>query len=228
MHAFCRGHANTTGLWPVSGDVISLGVTGGIGSGKSTVSQMLAKYGCGWVLDADQIARSVTLPGGKAIAALAREFGDDIIGADGAMNRATVRQRAFTEPSFRHRLEAIIHPLVHDAFRERHNEALVQGVPLLIYDIPLLVESMHWRQRLPFVVVVDCSEQTQIQRVQARNGLDVQEVRNIIQAQATRKQRLSAADAILCNEHISLDELGKQCQQLSNILGLQSIAKDSA
>lgn len=228
MHADRRNQTDNAGLWPVTGDVISLGVTGGIGSGKSTVSRMLAKYGKGWVLDADHVARSVTLPNGKAIAALAREFGDDIIDSTGAMDRATVRQRAFTEPGFRQRLEAIIHPLVQDAFRERHDEALMQGVPLLIYDIPLLIESTHWRQRLPFVVVVDCSEQTQIERVQVRNGLELQEVQNILQAQAARKQRLTAADAILCNEHISLNELEKQCQQLSNILGLQSIAKDSA
>lgn len=200
--------------------MIRLGVTGGIGSGKSTVAGMLARFGAGSILDADEVARAVTLPGGAAISALQATFGPEIVTAEGAMDRAYARQRAFADAGFRGQLESVIHPLVKLSFDEAEQSALAQGVPLLIYDIPLLVESGHWRARLDQVLVTDCTSATQIARVHQRNGLPEAQVQAIVSAQASRSMRLSAADFVVFNDGIDLSVLGKQCQQVCTILGL--------
>lgn len=200
--------------------MIRLGITGGIGSGKSTVAQLLERFSKGVVLDADAISRQSTAPGGAALPELTRVFGDTILAADGGLNRPLVRQRAFADPLFRETLESIIHPLVHREMARIENECVLRRVPLLIYDIPLLVESEKWRSRLDQVLVVDCSEDTQIQRVQDRNQIQADEVSAIIRAQASRKRRLAAADIVVCNDGISLRELEKESQQVSTILVL--------
>lgn len=198
--------------------MIRLGITGGIGSGKSTVAQCLQRFCQSVILDADAISRQSTAPGGLAIPALIRACGTALIAQDGGINRSAVRQRAFSDPTFRQTLETIIHPIVQAEMARIEMECMARSVPVLIYDIPLLVESGKWRAHLHQVLVVDCSEDTQVQRVQSRNQMQAKEIRAIIRAQATRTQRLACADLVVCNDGISLQELEKQCQQVSTIL----------
>ena len=208
--------------------MIRLGVTGGIGSGKSTVAGLLAQWTEGTILDADAISRSITSAKGAAIPALVALFGDAILDDSGALNRTAARERAFAQPDFRAQLESVIHPIVRDEMFRIEMESMRKPNPVLVYDIPLLVESGSWRSKLSRVLVVDCSEETQVCRVEKRNQLAPDAVRAIIRAQAPRTLRLAAADFVLCNDGISLPELAKQVQQLSNILVLQKTAKDSA
>lgn len=198
---------------------LRLGLTGGIGSGKSTVATQLQALGAA-LLDADVLARATTAPGGAAIPQITETFGPDLLTAEGALDRNKMRQLAFTDTSARTRLEAIIHPLVGIAIERAATQAEATGVPCLVFDIPLLVESAHWRKRLDRVLVVDCSGDTQIQRVMQRSGLSRTEVHNIMAAQASRTQRLQAADAVVFNDGISLDELALQVQQMGRQFGL--------
>ena len=196
-----------------------IGLTGGIGSGKSTVLQMLAELGAGTV-DADAVSRSVTAPGGAAIPALRERFGPAFIAEDGSLDRARMRELAFQDPDARAGLEAIIHPLVGAAIREQEQLALAQGRPCLVYDIPLLVESAHWRRTLDRVAVVDCRPETQVARVMARSALPEAQVRAILAAPASREQRLAAADVVICNEGLTLDELKQEVRQAAMSFGL--------
>ncbi len=196
-----------------------IGLTGGIGSGKSTVLQMLAGLGAATV-DADAVSRSVTAPGGAAIPALRERFGPAFIAADGSLDRTRMREHAFQDPAARADLEAIIHPLVGAAIREQEQLALAQARPCLVYDIPLLVESAHWRRSLDRVAVVDCRPETQVARVMARSALPEAQVRAILAAQASRAQRLAAADIVICNEGLTLDELKQEVRQAAMSFGL--------
>lgn len=196
-----------------------IGLTGGIGSGKSTVGRVLAA--CGAVLvDADEIARQLTAPGGAALAGLAKRFGARSIAADGAMDREYMRQLAFGDPAVKQQLEAIIHPLVGQEALRQTREAVAAGRACIVLDIPLLVESGRWRQQLDRVLVVDCSEATQIERVMARNGLAREMVEKIMAAQASRSQRLAAADFCIYNDGLSLAALELQVRQLAQRFGL--------
>ena len=191
-----------------------IGLTGGIGSGKSTVGRVLAA--CGAVLvDADEIARQLTAPGGAALAGLAKRFGARSIAADGAMDREYMRQLAFGDPAIKQQLEAIIHPLVGQEALRQSRAAVAAGRACIVLDIPLLVESGRWRQQLDRVLVVDCSEATQIERVMARNGLAREMVEKIMAAQASRSQRLAAADFCIYNDGLSLAALELQVRQLA-------------
>jgi dephospho-CoA kinase len=196
-----------------------IGLTGGIGSGKSTVLQMLAELGAATV-DADAVSRSVTAPGGAAMAALRERFGPDYMAADGSLDRARMREHAFADPKVRADLEAIIHPRVGAAIREQEQQALAQGRPCLVYDIPLLVESAHWRHTLDRVVVIDCSPETQVTRVMARSALPEAQVRAILAAQASRAQRLAAADVVICNEGLTLAALKLEVRAAAMSFGL--------
>ncbi len=198
-----------------------IGLTGGIGSGKSTVLGMMAELGAATV-DADAVSRGVTAPGGAAIPALRERFGPDCLTTEGGLDRPRMRERAFADPTVRADLEAIVHPLVGAAIREQEQRALAQGKPCLVYDIPLLVESGRWRPGFDRVVVVDCSPSTQVARVMARNGLDEAQVRAILAAQASRAQRLAAADIVICNDGLSLDELRQEVRQAAMSFGLSS------
>ena len=200
-------------------DALRLGLTGGIGSGKSTVAALLAEHGAA-VIDADALARATTAPDGAAIPQIAATFGPLMLTGDGALDREKMRQLAFTNPSARTQLESIVHPLVGQAIGHATEVANLAGAALIVYDIPLLVESMHWRRNLPRVLVVDCKAETQIQRVMARNGLSEAEVTRIMAAQATRAQRLQAADIVVLNDGISLAELALQVQQIGQQFGL--------
>ena len=190
-----------------------LGLTGGIGSGKSTVAQRLAQRGA-VVIDADAIARRVTAPGGAAMPAIRAEFGDEFITAEGALDRDRMRQRVFSDPQAKLQLEAIVHPLVSEETARQTRAALAAHPPVIVFDVPLLVESTHWRDRVDRILVVDCSPATQVQRVMARSGLASDAVERIIAAQATREQRGAIADWVLLNEGLSLEALHQQIDAL--------------
>ena len=197
-----------------------IGLTGGIGSGKSTVAGMLAQLGAA-VIDADAISRSVTAPGGRAIAQIAAQFGADMIGPDGAMDRQAMRQRVFSDPAARQQLEAIIHPLVGTLTREQTEAAIARGARCLVFDVPLLVESgQRWRRQVDRVWVIDCETATQRERVIARSGLAVEEIERIIAQQASRAQRLACADLVVFNQGLSLAALQAQVHAMARHFGL--------
>jgi dephospho-CoA kinase len=173
-----------------------VGLTGGVGSGKSTVADLFVELGAGLV-DTDAIARELTQADGAAIPMLTAEFGQQMLAADGALDRAAMRQLAFADPSARNRLENILHPLIRQISDERCRAAIA---PYVILAVPLLVESGSYRQRCDRIVVVDCPESLQIARVMARNGLTAEAVKAIMAAQATRQQRLAAADDVVDND----------------------------
>lgn len=196
-----------------------LGLTGGIGSGKSTVATMLAQQGAA-VVDADAIARGLTLAGGLAMPAIAREFGPRFVKADGAMDRDAMRELAFSDPAARRRLEAIVHPLISQETASRADLAQAAGAPCVVFDVPLLVESGRWRSQVDAVLVVDCSAQTQIERVMARSGWSREAVQKVIAQQASRAARLAAADVSLCNEALTLEALQAEVAQVWQHFGL--------
>ena len=200
-----------------------IGLTGGIGSGKSTVGRLLVARGA-TLVDADAIARQVTAPGGAGIHEILHRFGSAAITAEGAMDRDRMRQLAFNDPTVRQQLEAIIHPLVSQETLRQYEEAVRAGSSCIVFDIPLLVESGRWRQQLDRVLLVDCSEATQIARVVARemgrSGWTREIVEKIIAGQASRSQRLAAADICLYNDSLSLEALGLQVRQLASRFGL--------
>lgn len=199
---------------------LRMGLTGGIGSGKSTVSAMLAKLGA-VVIDADAISRQLTAPGGAALAAIAQAFGPHMIGPDGAMDRQAMRALVFGNPDARQQLEAIIHPLVSHTIREQTQAASKAGARMVVLDIPLLVEAGdRWRKEVDKVLVVDCSTETQIERVMQRNGLQRAEVQRIIDQQARREQRAQVADIVLVNEGLDLPALQAQVEEVARQFGL--------
>ena len=199
--------------------MIRVGLTGGIGSGKSTVALMLAKLGV-VVVDADGISRSVTAAGGAAIAAIAECFGPQFITADGALDRVRMRAHAYADSAARVQLEGIVHPLVGAESDRQVAAALAAGARCLAFDIPLLVESGRWRNRLDRVLVVDCLVVTQLARVAARSALSPAEIMAIIQAQASREARLAAADAVVYNEGLTLAQLQTEVARAASSLGL--------
>jgi dephospho-CoA kinase len=187
---------------------LRLGLTGGIGSGKSTVAELLRAQGAA-VIDADAISRSLTAPHGAAIAAIAAAFGEAFVGTDGALDRERMRAHVFANAQARQTLEAIIHPLVALETQRQAQSATDMGQHTLVFDIPLLVESGRWRSQLDRILVVDCSEATQIQRVTARSQLTQPMVEKIIASQVSRSQRVKAADWVIYNDHISLNDLAQ-------------------
>lgn len=200
-----------------------IGLTGGIGSGKSTVARVLRQLGAA-VVDADAISRQLTAAGGGAIAAISRQLGSDLIGPDGAMNRDAVRALVFREPGARLQLEAIVHPLINEETARQDAAAVASGKHCVVYDIPLLVESPRWRGRLDRVVVVDCLPSTQIDRVMARElarpGWSRSAVEQVMAVQASRAQRLAAADICVYNDGVSLDGLTQILGQMATGFGL--------
>lgn len=199
---------------------LRLGLTGGIGSGKSTVASILASAGAA-VMDADAISRSLTLPGGRAIPAILAEFGEQLIAPNGAMDRDAMRALVFSNPQSKRQLEAIIHPLVGQVLQEESHAALAAGHACLVYDVPLLVESgERWRRQVDWVCVVDCEVETQIQRVMHRNQLSRAEIERIISQQASRQQRLDCADAVIFNEGIDLAQLKQLVHEMMARFGL--------
>ena len=187
-----------------------IGLTGGIGSGKSTVAAELARAGA-VIVDTDAIARALTAPGGAALPRLAQVFGASMLDAHGAMDRDRMRALVFSDPQARSRLEGVLHPLIGQQAQEQAEHA---GARPVVFDVPLLTESSTWRARVQRIVVVDCEESTQVARVMARNGWSREAVLRVIGQQAPRARRRAIADAVICNEGLSLDELGAQVQAL--------------
>lgn len=183
--------------------MLRLGLTGGIGSGKSTVARALVAEGAS-LIDADGIARWCTSHGGPAIAPIAQAFGQDFIKADGSLDRDRMRAHAFSHPAAKQQLEGIIHPLVQREIERQTDEA---SAACLVFDIPLLVESPRWRMQLDRVLVVDCSVETQVTRVMQRNGWHRPQVEAIVRQQSPRLMRLAAADWIISNDGIDLQAL---------------------
>ena len=203
-----------------------IGLTGGIGSGKSTVARLLVECGAALV-DADAISREVTAPGGGAVEQIARQFGPQALTAAGAMDRDVMRELAFSDPAVKRQLEAIIHPLVALESARLAAAAASAGRTCILFDIPLLVESNRWRGQLDQVLVVDCSEATQVSRVLARQsqtGLQghwtPDAVQKVIASQASRAHRRAAADACIYNEGLSIDALSKLVRKLAYRFGL--------
>ncbi len=198
-----------------------LGLTGGIGSGKSTVAGLLAERGAA-LIDADAIARALTAQNGAALALIAAAFGQDYINTAGALDRDKMRTLAYADATARKRLEAIIHPLVAQETQRQASSAIASGHRCIVFDVPLLVESAAWRQRVDHVLVIDCTPEVQIRRVMARSQLRREDVEKIIASQASRPQRLAAADSVICNVDLSLDQLADEVRQICSRFGLSS------
>ncbi|ACR27674.1 dephospho-CoA kinase [Burkholderia glumae] len=178
--------------------MLSIGLTGGIGSGKTTIANRFGERGASLV-DTDLIAHRVTAPGGAAMPAIAAQFGAAFVAADGSLDRARMRELVFADDDARRRLEAITHPLIR---AETEREASLARGAYVIFVVPLLVESGNWRARVDRVLVVDCEVETQIARVMRRNGYTREQVEAIVARQATRAARLAAADDVIVNEQM--------------------------
>jgi dephospho-CoA kinase len=197
-----------------------VGLTGGIGSGKSAVADLFAAHQAS-VIDTDVVSHMLTAAGGAAMPPIRAAFGERMIMPDGALDRAAMRAYVFAQPEARQRLEAILHPLIRaEVDRLVNAESLRSHYLYTVLVVPLLVESGTYRQRVQRIAVVDCSETTQVRRVMARNGLSQNEVERILQAQATRAERLAIADDVIENEG-QLATLAPQVAQLhEKYLGL--------
>lgn len=187
-----------------------IGLTGGIGSGKSTVAAQLVRLGA-TLVDTDAIARRITAAGGAAMPALLAEFGPGIATADGALDREAMRTRAFSDATARRRLEAVLHPLIGDQAQREGDAATTKCV---VFDVPLLAESSAWRTRVDRILVIDCGEATQIERVAARPGWTHQTAAAAIAAQSPRAARRAIADAVIVNDGISLESLQAEVDAL--------------
>ena len=174
----------------------SVGLTGGIGSGKTLVADLFAEHGA-TVIDTDQIAHQLTAPGGQAIPAIREAFGDAFLTAEGALDCAKMRERVFSDSDARRQLEAILHPLIS---QETASAAQLATGSYVVFVVPLLVESGRWVERVDRVLVVDCPEAVQVERVIRRNQFSATQVEAIMATQATRAQRLAAADDVIVND----------------------------
>jgi len=191
-------------------EISSIGLTGGIGSGKSTAARALVALGA-TLVDTDAIAHALTGPGGAAMPALSQRFGQQVAGADGALDRARMRQRMMDDSEAKLALEAILHPLIGaEARRQAQAARAADARAVVLFDVPLLSASSHWRAQCQRILVVDCSAETQVQRVMTRSGWSDEQVRRVIALQATRAQRLALADAVVFNDGISPEALAAE------------------
>ena len=186
-----------------------IGLTGGIGCGKTTVANLFAARGA-TLVDTDLIAHAMTAPHGPAMAAIAAAFGAAFIATDGSLDRAAMRALVFTDPAARQRLEAILHPMIR---AEAERQAAAASGLYVIFVVPLLIESGAWSDRVARIVAIDCSEATQVARVMARNGLSEAQVRAIMSNQVSRAERLAAADDVIDNDN-GVDALPPQVDAL--------------
>jgi dephospho-CoA kinase len=182
---------------------LRIGLTGGIGSGKSTVAAMLARRGA-HIIDTDAIARHLTGPSGAAMPAIRQAFGDSLARTDGSLDRDAMRALVFVDQAAKTRLEALLHPMIG---AEAARESAAASSKVLVFDVPLLTESKHWRARVDRVLVIDCSEGTQVERVAKRPGWTHAAVERAIKTQATRAARCAIADAVIFNDGVELSAL---------------------
>jgi dephospho-CoA kinase len=187
----------------------AIGLTGGIGSGKSLVADGFGRHGAS-VIDTDLIAHQLTAAGGLALPALRSAFGPECIAEDGAMDRTAMRQRVFSDANQRRLLESIVHPLIGEQVQLAAAQA---SGDYLVFVVPLLVESGRWKDRVDRVLVVDCPESLQIERVVQRNGLPREQILAILQAQASRAERLAAADDVIVND-ADLESVEREVERL--------------
>ena len=189
--------------------MLVIGLTGGIGSGKTTAADIFSRLGAG-VIDTDEIAHELTQPGGESISAIHQVFGESYITAEGALNRKEMRNLVFNDMNARRKLEAILHPLIRDEVARRVE---LSQAPYLIVVVPLLLETGHYQGIVQRILAVDCSEREQISRAAARSGMDEQAVRAIMAAQISRDERLRQADDVIVN-NACLPSLERQVQAL--------------
>ena len=199
-------------LSSLKGLIPLIGLTGGIGSGKTAVSDLLGKLGAG-IIDTDLIAHQITAPNGIAIKAIEEKFGADFIDSIGALNRSKMRSLVFADPAARKQLEAITHPLIRQETIRQARALSKDGAPYLVFVVPLLIESNSWQGVADLLVVVDCPKELQIQRVMQRSNLPRDEVEKILQAQISREDRLQHADIVLENQG-GLADLEAEVNQL--------------
>lgn len=193
------------------GQPLRIGLTGGIGSGKSLVADMLAELGAA-IIDTDVIAHRLTAPGGAAIAPLRAQFGADLITPADALDRAAMRELVFSNPEAKRQLEQILHPMIGDEVAREANRT--QGL-YQVFVVPLLIESGRWRSRVHRICVVDCDEATQVARVGQRSGLSAEAVRRIMANQASRQARLAQADDIVINDgQTTPEQVRRRVQEL--------------
>ena len=190
--------------------MLRVGLTGGIGSGKSTVAKLLAAQGAA-LIDTDAIARALTLAEGASIGSIRDAFGPQFIAADGSLDRPRMREAVFADADAKRRLEAMLHPLIG---LEVERQIDMQRAEVVVLDIPLLVESGRWRARVDRVWVVDCSEGLQVERVVARSGWTPAVVQAVIAQQAGRAARRAAADAVIDNDRATPEQLAVEVGQL--------------
>ena len=173
-----------------------IGLTGGIGSGKTTVATRLKALGAR-IVDADKIAREIVEPGEPALAELAEAF-DGVLNADGTLNRAELARQAFAAPDATEKLNSITHPRIRERTLNRFAQARTDGVPVLVYDMPLLIENGEYK-KMDHVLVVDAADEIRIDRLVNSRGLDEEDARRRIAAQISREERLAAADSVVDN-----------------------------
>ncbi|CAM3694892.1 dephospho-CoA kinase [Polynucleobacter arcticus] len=213
-------HSAKADLKALKGLLPLVGLTGGIGSGKTTVSDMLGALGAG-IIDTDRISHQVTAPGGEAIPFITEVFGVELIDSQGALNRPKMRALVFADPKARRSLEQITHPLIQQEASKQALALANSGVPYLVFVVPLLMESNLWINLIDYLVVVDCPQETQIQRVMHRNNMTRSEVESVLKAQTSRDHRLAAATVVIENQG-SLDELKPKVFNLhQEILAIQ-------
>lgn len=209
---YTNSDAAQADLKALKGKIPLIGLTGGIGSGKSAVSNLLSELGAG-VIDTDLISHHITASGGKAIPLITTAFGANFIDPQGALNRPKMRTLVFEDPSARQVLEQITHPLIQQETAKQAIQMAQSKASYLVFVVPLLIESGFWEKLIDHLIVVDCPEETQIQRVMHRNNMARLEVENILKAQTSRNVRLVKADTVIENKG-TLDELKPQVLEL--------------
>lgn len=185
-----------------SARVLRVGLTGGIGSGKSAVASVLEKLGAP-IVDTDAISHEITAPGGQALTEITKQFGKDYLNADGSLNRKKMRELVFSDSQAKAKLEHITHPWIRKITEERTREAILKQPPYVVLMVPLLIESGQWLNQNPSkidcVVVVDCPVEEQIHRVTRRDGTKEELIQKIIATQSSPSQRLAVADYVVKN-----------------------------
>lgn len=194
-----------------------IGITGGIGSGKSYISKILAQYLSTSVISADEIVHTVTGVNGAAIPLIKREFGEEFINEDGSLNRKKMRDLIFKDSEKKILLESVSNPIINNAIHKKIEDTL-KDYSFVVVEIPLLYESNYWKDNCDKIVVVSCKKEVQIKRVQQRNGFEITQIESIINTQATNEQRLSIANYVVDNNDCDSVELEQKIAKVALLL----------